>query len=834
MRGKITLSLLLPALLAANARQVTSREAEAAADDFFKSAGVNYKPTLRSVKVKNKETRDNNQPFYIYNAGDNNGFVIISGDDRSEKVLGYSDKGALDASNLPPQLQYLLDNYSEKLETANAGKPSHSSWKSGATRADKQGVLLETANWGQGYPYNAECPEIGGVQCPTGCVATAMAIMMKYHNWPESYDWASMPKNTEADPIDYEKPYASLAKLMRDAGEAVYMSYGPDESGAQMPWVGHSLQNPFRYSADCQFIYTRKHSEEENLSLLRGSLDKGLPVIYSGSGSGSHAFIIDGYNNDSYHVNWGWDGSCNGYFNLNALQPTEGSDFSADTGMVINIIPDKEGNELSECCIDFNLWANADVAEPMNISVEEVKKDEPFHILPGAVLTPANFAGEIGIALVAANNKIKEVLSSERVNTLPEAAGRDFQFLSVKVSSSDIDPTDRLQVVAKNDNDGYYKLVGGTIESPSYIGVTGNKPRWGKVKINVGEGTIFHCNIRGMEDDAVEGLGFIPTGKKEVNLLKGLSLSYYCEVMNPDPMKAVVFKADGPLIYGNMIMADKTGINYSIDIAGEHELQAYVVTLHDEKFNVVKAGTLKDLISSSDANGVRDLVISGNMNMDDFMYIRDNMPCVRVLDMKDVTIEACTATDELYVKQPSEYFADQMPPFGLVNLHSEYIEHIVLPENLKSIGSDSMVHFKVEGITIPAGVTSIGLNAFYANHYLKAVELLNPEPVAINDCVFVDTKCPKNGTLYVPAGSASKFRATPVWQDFKEIIEGPMPDFFHSSVEEIAAEGAELVDVYSISGTSVLRSASRDDLQNLVPGIYIVKDGKKTTKIAVK
>ncbi|MDE5842638.1 MAG: C10 family peptidase, partial [Muribaculaceae bacterium] len=598
----------------------------------------------------------------------------------------------------------------------------------------------------------------------------------------------------------------------------------------QMPWVGHALQNPFHYSSDCQFIYTKKHSEEDNLSMLRGSLDKGYPVIYSGSGSGSHAFIIDGYDQESYHINWGWNGECNGYFNLNALQPNEESDFSSDNGMVINIFPDKEGNELSECCIDFNLWATAEVAEPINISVEDVKKDEPFHILPGTVLIPANFAGEVGIALVGADNKIKEVLSSEPVFTIPETTGRDYQFLSVKVST-DIDPTDRLQVVAKNENDGYFKLVSGTIESPSSIGVTGNKPRWGKVKYNVGEKTVFHCNIRGMEDDET-GFGFIPAGSGEIDILKGLTFCYYCEVIDPDPMKAVVFRANGPLIYGNMIMADNAGINYSIDIAGEHEIWAYTVALHNEKFDLAKAGTLKDMISSKDANGVRDLILSGKMNMDDFMYIRDNMPCVRLLDMKDVTIEGCTTTDELYGKRPSEYFADEIPSFGLVNLHSNYVENFILPENLKSIGSDSMVHFKIEGITIPAGVTSIGLNAFYSNRNLKMVELLNPDPVRINDCVFVETKCPKEGTLYVPAGTTSKFRATPVWQDFQQIIEGKMPEF--SSVEEIAAESSELIDVFSISGISVLRNVSRENLQNLKPGLYIVKDSYKTSKIAVK
>ncbi|MDE5790651.1 MAG: C10 family peptidase [Muribaculaceae bacterium] len=832
MRKKITVTLLLSVLLAANAREITPQEAESVASDFFRSKGVAYKPSLREAKMNQKRAGSSTatNPYYVYNAGDKQGFVIISGDDRAPRILGYSDKGSFDGANMPPQLSGLLDCYAENLDKNLAGKGIHSSWKGVSARVEGKQVLLETANWGQGYPYNADCPTIGDVQAPTGCVATAMAIMMKFHNWPGNYEWASMPKNTESDPIDYEKQYASLAKLMRDAGEAVYMSYGPDESGAQMPWVGHALQTPFQYSSDCQFIYTKKHSEEENLSLLRGNLDKGFPVIYSGSGSGSHAFIIDGYDEDNYHVNWGWDGSCNGYFNLTALKPTEESDFSDDTGMVINIIPDKVGNNLSECCIDFNLWAGGDVAEPMNISVEDVKKGEPFHILPGSVLIPAHYSGEVGIALVGADDKIKEVLKSEPVTGYDEYYGRSFRFLSV-VANSDIDPTDRLQVVAKNDKDGYFKLVGGTIESPSYIGVTGNKPRRGKIKFNIGEGVEFKCDTD-WNMNGSDGLGTIPKGEKEVEVLRGLTLYFDFSTSNYDPKQYAIFQVNGPLIYGDIIMATNERERYEFDITGDHEVKVSLATLHDERFDLAQAGTLRDKISPSDANGVRDLVLSGKMNMDDFMYIRDNMPCVRVLDMKNVTIEGCTTTDESYVKSPQEYAADEMPNFGLVNLHHSYIENLILPENLKSIGNDSMVHFKIEGISIPAGVTSIGMNAFYSNRSLKSVELLNPEPVAIQDCVFVETPCPEEGTLYVPKGSASKFRVADVWKDFGNIVEGAMPEW--SSVAEISGDGMEIIDVYSIDGTSVIRGGSKADLQNLDAGIYIVKDGKTTFKVAVK
>lgn len=245
---------------------------------------------------------------------------------------------------MPPQLVEMLNRYVEQIKAVPGTEQAHSSWKTSTLNSiSDEGVVLETANWGQGEPYNSLCPTVDGMKVPTGCVATAMAIVMKYHNWPDNYNWDSMP----VQDINANNS-SEIATLMRDAGEAVVMRYTPYESSAYMNFLGHRFQQCFKYSPECQFISAKNFSDDVWKSMLKSDLQAGNPVIYNGTGSGNHAFIIDGYDNhDLYHINWGWDGAYNGMLALNALTP--GPDYFNDNAtMVINIAPDKTGKEYSK------------------------------------------------------------------------------------------------------------------------------------------------------------------------------------------------------------------------------------------------------------------------------------------------------------------------------------------------------------------------------------------------------------------------------------------------------------------------------------------------------
>ncbi len=775
MRKLLTL-VLVGLSIGANARQITPDEAISVASDFMSSSDLqtatSAKSALRPMKAPGVDANSGSSPYYVFNRGENDGFVIISGDDRAPKILGYSDKGSFDSENLPPQLKAMMESWAKQIEGISGGE-THSSWTNTmATRAGDE-VLLETANWGQDFPYNGQTPIVEGANCPTGCVATAMAIVMKYHNWPETYDWASMPMNTENDPLDYEVFNPTLAKLMADAGESVFMEYSPWESGANMNWVGHKMQQVFKYSPDCQFITSGNFSHEKWISLLNSNLQSGNPVIYNGSGSGNHAFIVDGYNSTGYHINWGWDGWYNGYFALDNLAPNEYQNFSQNVGMVINIVPDKTGKLYSTCYTDGGYFWSTSGAVKMNISVENVRKGEMFSLANSSMTVSSGFQGQIGLALVDKDNNIKEVLGTSDYdswnNSIGEFEDKGVNFSIFNVSPTvDVEVTDRLQLVSKDNKDSDFRLVLGTMEWPSYIGVTGNKPRFSKLKLKVSEGTEYEYSYG-------DGYNTVTPGEEEINVLLGVFLGWHGYATNPSDEEILNLVVRGQLIYGEIqSFSDVSHVSSSFDVVGdEYSIETKLVKLVDKNIYLQEAGLLKDLISQIEAPSIKKLTIEGKMNAIDFWHLRKYFSSLTYLDISKVSIEEVVAADGGFFIDPIKNEANFIPEFALSGL--ENLKEIILPSNLVGISNNSLMALGLSTVTIPSGVEYIGLNVFHDNKKLKVVELLNDEPVSVNDCIFTETQCPENGILYVPVGASEKYRSSPVWQDFKEIIEGNMP-----------------------------------------------------------
>ncbi len=317
MRYLLSLSLLVLAFIA-NARQITPDEAQTVAQDFFNNSAIEQSRAPRAIRARSLATAqsEENAPYYIFNASDNKGFVIISGDTRARKIIGYSNEGNFDISNMPPQLSNMLQQYAESLSNLS-GSCTDPSWTlhRQATNADGS-ILLKTANWGQGYPYNIQCPIIDGVQCPTGCVATAMAVVMKYHNWPEQgrnkwectrnsifhsvdfsdskYDFSQL-QNSYGPNVQNNESITNLSKLLYDCGVAASMFYNKDESGTRSDIIGHIMMRFFRYSPKCQHIYKRHFDESEWIQIIKNNITLNNPLIYFASSDISgHAFVIDG------------------------------------------------------------------------------------------------------------------------------------------------------------------------------------------------------------------------------------------------------------------------------------------------------------------------------------------------------------------------------------------------------------------------------------------------------------------------------------------------------------------------------------------------------------
>lgn len=349
MRKLLLLALSAAGVLTLQARQLTPAEALA------RVTGVTA--PSRSGDASLVYTADDyasgQAGVYVFNRGTDNGFLIVSADDAAEALLGYADNGSFDPADMPPALRAWIEEYTRQVvwasthtapsRTATAGRPSRASIS----------PLCKT-EWNQGAPYNNLCPvaegssvppQWKGQRCVTGCVATAMAQVMKYHNYPTkgvgshsyttqkislpvsfdfgatTFDWGNMLDcyTSTATPAQT----TAVATLMLAAGVSVDMDYTPDSSGAGVFAPGQALINYFNYDKGITYQSRSWYGLYEWENLIYDNLKTCGPVILGGqSGSGGHEFVCDGYSTDGYfHINWGWGGMSNGYFLLTALDP---------------------------------------------------------------------------------------------------------------------------------------------------------------------------------------------------------------------------------------------------------------------------------------------------------------------------------------------------------------------------------------------------------------------------------------------------------------------------------------------------------------------------------
>ena len=309
------------------AGEVTEQEALQKAQKFMQGRSFKQRNLRRASAFQDKS-------FYVFNAEGHNGFVIVSGDDRTIPILGYADQGSLDLEKLPKNAKVWLDGYAKQIQALGDASITTSPRRVIGTPVKP----LLTCHWDQGRPYNNLCPLGWSENCPTGCVATAMAQVMYYHKWPQG-DVASpgwdLPATTfkwdlmkdEYDVSDTGESADAVAELMYYCGAAVDMSYGVWESAASV--YATDMIKHFGYSTAAKTVHRRSYSTEEWEGLIYNELKNARPVLYSGysgktegSYSGGHEFVVDGYDDKGlFHVNWGWSGQSDGYFALSILNP---------------------------------------------------------------------------------------------------------------------------------------------------------------------------------------------------------------------------------------------------------------------------------------------------------------------------------------------------------------------------------------------------------------------------------------------------------------------------------------------------------------------------------
>ena len=373
--SKALICLVLVCLVCrAHAKSLDEEQARQAVAAFFSpsAAGARLEAMGRQLVLR---SQGHERGYYVFDRPEG-GCVFVADDDAiGLTILGYSEQGSYDAENLPTGLCDWLEQVEVLMNAVHEGKINREYVPSRA-RDVMVDALIKTT-WNQNYPYNMMCPVVNGKNCVTGCVATAMAQVMKYWEWPvhgygsvtykddgcgqtlsqdfseNYYNWKNMLNSYS------EKGYTSsqanaVATLMRDCGYAVQMHYTTTESAAGVS--ARTMQNYFHYSAMAKDRYSGDYPSEMWHEYIRQDLRDRRPVLYSGRGDNGHEFILDGYDaNGYYHVNWGWGGYQDGWFTLtnlngyndkqwmiNRLEPdyNEDDDFSytlsADSVLTIN------------------------------------------------------------------------------------------------------------------------------------------------------------------------------------------------------------------------------------------------------------------------------------------------------------------------------------------------------------------------------------------------------------------------------------------------------------------------------------------------------------------
>ena len=333
--------------------------------------------------------------YYINYANGN--YAIVSAEDNFYPVLAYSDEGLTNINNLPPAFYYWLDNYSTQIKQIREAELEYPEnvqlWQSliegsyqNTFRTERSVAPLVTTMWDQGWPYNALCPvdsQGSGGHVYTGCVATAMGMVMKYWNHPQTgvgnesyycpgygyqsanfgnttYLWDQM--NDTAGTTEAE--YLPIATLLYHCGVAVHMDYSIDGSGAQSTDAAVAFVDHFRYP-NAQYVMKNSYTDANWNNLLTAQVDNGCPVYYSGYDpvEGGHAFVMDGYDTTNhFHFNFGWSGSGNGYF-----YTSNPGGFTDNQSAIINTIP----QNYSISTIPVKLIANdTSAGDNFNVSIK--------------------------------------------------------------------------------------------------------------------------------------------------------------------------------------------------------------------------------------------------------------------------------------------------------------------------------------------------------------------------------------------------------------------------------------------------------------------------------
>ena len=790
------------------AKRITQWQAQQQAYSFWGK----QMPQKAKAKSRAATTASHSDAYYVFN-NDAGGFVIIAGDDAVTPVLGYTSTGSFDAENLPDGLKDLLKSYERQIAALGDNYAANQT----ATRAGFTGEkLLNTAKWNQSNPFNKYTPN----NYVTGCVATAGAIVMKHHGYPakgtgshsytwngqdltanfeHDYDWANMPTKYT---VGNDEAFDGVARLMSDLGVAVEMQYAKNGSGAYIGDMISALQTYFGYSKLTYLASIDDMEAEAWNAKLRGEIDANRPILYSASdaSAGGHSFIIDGYKDESFSVNWGWGGYCNGFYQIGALNPESagkptGDKYNLGQTAVIGLQPSDGTEKVST--MGFLKFAGQ--LQALNMNVTDVKKGQRGAIfsVPLGNTGDHSFTGEVVVALMNAKGEMREIVTSKPFKLTDFASGYYNSSLSFSIESKvDAEPGDYLAIMAKEDgSEEYIELYDPTFERMR-LPATGYEPRTYEIRTKVGEGatikqagTFYNPSTNFYNGKPVIGSYY------DYYLTIDEGISKYFVILNGKLVNYIRLGTERPNSFRGLEPV------YTLEVKTYRDYQEKELVI-----NLEKAGTLKQALANENPDYFvyRNIKVNGEIDKRDFDELASHY--FKSIDLSGAKVVAY------------DYFkADMVPDCAFEG--NEYLEHFKMPAGVRELGFNAFYATMLKEIDLPETIEEFGRNTFNYCFNLTDVYMRHKEaPYWISWCVFA-SKFDVYRTLHLYPGSKAKYEA---YQYTKNWIV-----YFDNVVEDLEPTGIHSVTLDKETGNKAIYDLNgRRITEAMKKGVYI-KNGKK-------
>jgi hypothetical protein len=719
-------------------------------------SGSSFRFTSVKATVENKDTL-----YYILNDTINRGFVIVSADQRSWPILGYSTTGSFDEESQPEAFTAWMENRKKEIEhikknNIQANSAIKERWqnfnlKSSTIETKSVEPLIKT-QWDQGCFYNAMCPadptagNCGRV--PVGCTITAMAQIMKYWNYPTkgvgshsyehptygnlsadfgstTYQWSQMPNSviTQND---------AVATLMYHCGVSLDAEYGPDASGAWDP--RDELVQYFDYASTSMLVNRAGFATSDWIQLLKSELDLGHPIFYMGSGSVAHSFICDGYEDaDYFHFNWGWSGSSDGYFYIGNLNPGWYS-FNENQSALLNLVPGNlpdgyNGFFLSSNSVDIATKGGTTSVDVCSSVTWTASSDQSWLSLS----TDRGVSGKTTLTFTATENQTGNDRSAKVTVSVP---GFGTQTITVnQMTKVNVTPGGLYNIIANNASSITQLTLTGTIDARDFKTMRDAMPAL--TDVDLSDATIIsYSGVDGPSSpenmtypaNEIPEFAFAIVACKGQNRLKSIILpssissigncsfkycSYLSKIYIPSSVVNIIWNAFGSC--SALINVDSANPNYS-------SIDGVLFDKNQTKLIQCPMSKMGDYTMPSSVNTIRMFAFESCGKLKS-VTIPSSVTTIEEFAFTDCSASINVDVNNLnYSSSDGVLFNKEQN--ALIHCPTSKTGNYAIPSSVVSIGDYAFeLCARLTNVTIPMSVSSIGNSAFCKCSGLKMVSI---------------------------------------------------------------------------------------------------------------